>query len=374
MIDFRYHIVSLIAVFMALAVGIVIGAGPLRDYLADELSGQVEQLRVEKEEMRVELEESEAASARMSQFVAGAAPGLLSEVLTDRGVAIVQLPEADAESVEAVIERLEQSGATVTGQTALTEVWLDPGQRAFRSGIGGNIAAYLNPQPEDDAASERVLGTALGQALTLRDPDNLSASSTEAQAMYDLLISSELIEEITEPSGPAYATVVIGGTEPPEDLEAAEEMNTILVAALDGLAETGEGNVLAAGADDDGELLAAVRANEGLTERLSTVDSVDMVTGQVTVPLALAADIADTSGAFGVAESAAAAVPNQVSLAPPDPEEFAPGSPDAPPEEDEDGTEDEEGTTGTDGEDDEATEDGTADGQRQEAPDAGDQG
>ena len=33
MIDFRYHLVSLIAVFMALAVGVVLGAGPLQGTL-----------------------------------------------------------------------------------------------------------------------------------------------------------------------------------------------------------------------------------------------------------------------------------------------------------------------------------------------------
>ncbi|HUV47611.1 MAG TPA: copper transporter, partial [Actinomycetes bacterium] len=31
MIDFRYHIVSIVAIFMALAVGIVLGSGPLKD-------------------------------------------------------------------------------------------------------------------------------------------------------------------------------------------------------------------------------------------------------------------------------------------------------------------------------------------------------
>lgn len=365
MIDFRYHIVSLIAVFMALAVGIVIGAGPLRDYLADELSGQVEQLRVERDELRVDLEESETESVQMAEFIAGAAPGVLSEALTDRGVAVVQLPDADGEIVEAVIERLEQSGASVTGRTALTEEWLDPGQSAFRSGIAGNIAAYLNPQPDDDAAAEVILGTALGQALTLRDPDSLSAASTEAQAMYDLLISSELIEEITEPSGPAYTTVVIGGTEVPENAEAAAETNTVLTSSLEGLAGTGEGNVLAGGGDEEAELLAAVRANENLAERISTVDGVDMVTGQVTVPLALAADIAGNTGSFGVTESAAAAVPNQVSLTAPDPQEFAPGSPDAPPEDDEESTED-----GGD----EATDEATDDGDAEEDSDSGGEG
>ena len=41
MIDFRYHLVSLISVFLALAVGIVLGAGPLREHPGDQRPGPV---------------------------------------------------------------------------------------------------------------------------------------------------------------------------------------------------------------------------------------------------------------------------------------------------------------------------------------------
>ena len=56
MIDFRYHLVSLISVFLALAVGIVLGAGPLRDGISDVLTGQVDQLRTDREDLRSQLE------------------------------------------------------------------------------------------------------------------------------------------------------------------------------------------------------------------------------------------------------------------------------------------------------------------------------
>lgn len=336
MIDFRYHIVSLIAVFMALAVGIVIGAGPLRDYLAEELSGQVDQLRVEKEDLRVALEEAEADGAETAQFVASASPELLSGTLEGRTVAVVQLPEADGDAVEAVLTRLDQAGAQVVVRTELTEGWTDPGQRAFREGIAGNIAAYLNPQPDDDAQTDQVLGMALGQALTLRDPDNTSQASDEAQAMYDLLISSELIGEIEGPTEPAYATVVVDGTEEAEDLEEAAQINAVLTSTLTGLVRTGEGNVLAGTARAEGDLVLSVREQESLNSSLSTVDGVDMITGQVTVPLALAADIAGAGIAYGTSDSAEEGFPATTNLLPPDPQEFAPGSPDAPATDDED--------------------------------------
>ncbi|MGC0144241.1 copper transporter [Pseudactinotalea sp. Z1732] len=330
MIDFRYHIVSLIAVFMALAVGIVIGAGPLRDYLAEELSGQVDQLRVEREDLRQALDEAEADGAETAQFVAAASPVLLSGALEGRTVAVVELPGAGGDAVDAVLARLDQAGAEVTSRTVLAEGWTDPGQRAFRSGIAGNIAAYLNPQPDDDTGADQILGTALGQALTLRDPENTGQASEQAEAMYDLLISSDLIEEIEAPSAPAYATVVIDGTEEVEDVELAGQTNVVLISTLTGLARTGEGNVLAGAAREEGNLVLAVREQEALSEAMSTVDGVDLITGQVTVPLALAADIAGSGGAYGTTDSAEEGFPSTTMLPPPDPEDFAPGSPDAP--------------------------------------------
>ena len=45
MIDFRYHLVSLISVFLALAVGVVLGAGPLQNSLGTALNDQVTSLR-----------------------------------------------------------------------------------------------------------------------------------------------------------------------------------------------------------------------------------------------------------------------------------------------------------------------------------------
>ena len=59
MIDFRYHLVSIISVFLALAVGIVLGAGPLQANLGDQLSDQVAALRTEKQALNDKLTTSE---------------------------------------------------------------------------------------------------------------------------------------------------------------------------------------------------------------------------------------------------------------------------------------------------------------------------
>ena len=64
MIDFRYHLVSIISVFLALAVGIVLGAGPLQANLGDQLSDQVAALRTEKQALNDKLDGEREARRR----------------------------------------------------------------------------------------------------------------------------------------------------------------------------------------------------------------------------------------------------------------------------------------------------------------------
>lgn len=321
MIDFRYHIVSLISVFLALAVGIVLGAGPLRDFIADELTGQVEQLREEKEALRADLDSAQRDLEERSAFIAEAAPQLLDGALADRTVAIVELAGANPEVTDAVIARLEQAGAEIVGRVSVSPTWTAADQRPFRSGIAGNLAAYLDPAPAADATTEQQLGAALGQALTLRDPANPAEASEGANAMYELLVSSELIAAVDEPSGPAYTTVVIAPPSPAADADLTE-VNATYLELAQALAATGEGSVLAGSNTVPGDLVAAARADAEANAQVTTVDTVGNIVGQVNVPLALAAAIEGSGGHFGFDGETTAVVPDPVTLDVPTPEEF----------------------------------------------------
>lgn len=330
MIDFRYHIVSLISVFLALAVGIVLGAGPLRGTIADELSGQVDQLRVEKEALRSNLDAAQGALQERSTFISESAPRLLEGDLAERSVAIVALPGADPDVTDAVATRLTQADATVVGRVQVTDTWVDPAQMTFRSGIAQNLVPSMNPAPADDAASGKILAQALGQALTLRDLDDTDKRSSAAKQMLELLKTSELISEDSSLDGPAYATVVVGPPaleEEPTDaeLEHLEQVNTMLTRFSVGISSTGEGAVVAGTQDGPGSLLVALRAHDVAAEKVTTVDSVGTVTGQVTIPMALAATIAGKQGHYGTAEDADAVLPPEVTLDGPDPSQFARG-------------------------------------------------
>ena len=64
MIDFRYHLVSIVSIFMALAVGIVLGAGPLKEDIGNTLTSEVKNLRADKAALRSDLDVAERAPRR----------------------------------------------------------------------------------------------------------------------------------------------------------------------------------------------------------------------------------------------------------------------------------------------------------------------
>ena len=153
MIDFRYHIVSLVSVFLALAVGIVLGAGPLKETIGNTLTDQVELLRGEKDALRAELDVAQADVAEAEALFTAAVPAVVDGVLPERRVALILVDEVPAETVEAVVTLLEQAGSSVTATAQLTEAWTDPARAAFRRSLAGTVAGYLDPAPTASAAS-----------------------------------------------------------------------------------------------------------------------------------------------------------------------------------------------------------------------------
>ena len=92
MISYRHHIVSLVAVFLALAVGVVLGGGPLSDLERDD---------------RATLSKSPAATRTErtpdfgDQFAAASAARLYAGGLADKRVAVVTMPGAEPDTTTA---------------------------------------------------------------------------------------------------------------------------------------------------------------------------------------------------------------------------------------------------------------------------------
>lgn len=324
MIDFRYHIVSLISVFLALAVGIALGAGPLKEAIGDTLTGQVEQLRTEKDSLRTELDAATAELDETNAYVGAAAPQLLAGALTDRRIAVIALGEVSQDEADALDAQLVAAGASVSAHVTIAEAWTDPDRRTYRQALVGNLSDYLDPVPEADAGLETELAEALVQALTNADPSAPDALTEPASILLELLSSGDdpLVSVRDAVTAPADAVVVLVPAATESDSTATPAANdtdvlTAELAVLVAAQARAEGAVLADLGRVEGGLTDLVIADAELAGTLTTVSGVDRLSGQVSVPLALGARIAGTTGHFGFGEDETP-VPERASLAPVD--------------------------------------------------------
>ncbi|MGK2348635.1 copper transporter [Actinomyces sp. W5033] len=307
MIDFRYHLVSLISVFLALAVGVVLGAGPLQNSLGTALNDQVSSLREDRNQTQARLEATEGAVIERDDYIMAGASALLPGTLKGRAVALVILPGALGEDIDAASTGLETAGATVVGRVSLTSAWVQSSRATYRSTYSGSVAGYLGGAAAASQANA-VLGQALAAALTGTDQNastltgmlTASAQGTEPLMTVDAGLTAT-----------AEGVVVIGprasqdtgeqATATPTDAEDPAGWSDAMV----GLASAVPTLVLGS-ADASTDLVAGLRT---AAVPVSTVDSVGQAAATVSVPLALAQALAGGRGHYGFDDGADAVMP-----------------------------------------------------------------
>lgn len=307
MIDFRYHLVSLISVFLALAVGVVLGAGPLQNSLGTALNDQVTALRENRNATQAKLEQTETAVNERDSYITQAASGLLPGTLASKNVAMVLLPDAKAEDADAIAAQLKNAGATVTGRVSLTSTWVDLSRENYRSTFSGQVQGHLDSTTSKDANG--ILGEALAKALTANDDssrvlmDMLSVSADKS--------GTPFVSVDSTPSAPAEMIVVVGPRPQASSGKGATVEATpgqdpkAWAKALEGTAGRAP-TVVVGSADGDDGVVSIIRSEKA---KVTTVDSVGQIAASVSTPLALASTRAGTIGHYGFDKGAEAVMP-----------------------------------------------------------------
>ncbi len=302
MIDFRYHIVSLISVFLALAVGIALGAGPLKDTIGDTLTGQVAQLRTEKDALRGELDTANGSLKDAQAFLTAAAPQLVGGTLPGRRVAVVLLGKNDQSIVDAITSQLKAAGASVSAQVQVTDTWTSSAKPTFRQTLAAQLTPYLDPAPAQNATVDTQLAEALAQSLTGANPSSPNSLSESAGTVLQTLVKAALITTTADVTAPADAIVVVAGPIATNGAPAATPDPTTVTSAEMEIARSAQarsaGAVIVGGSVKQG-LVTDILADNTVSSRLTTVSDGHEVVGQISVPLALNARIGGVNGHYG---------------------------------------------------------------------------
>ncbi len=140
MINFRFHIVSLIAIFLALALGVVIGAGVIDRGVVDTLDNRLDTRRGEvRPHQARERRAQRPRTASMSDMIGDLQPFAVSGRLAGDDVGVVAVRGVDGDRVSALVTAAQQADATATGTLWLEDKWAladDDSVKALQDALG----------------------------------------------------------------------------------------------------------------------------------------------------------------------------------------------------------------------------------------------
>ena len=155
MINLRYHIVSITAVFLALGIGITMGSTFLGKATLDRIDNnvrnakrQVETANAENSDLRKQVSQDRA---RNSGFLDAAAPRMFNATLTDIPVLVVAADGVDQDSLDHVRDALTSSGAAFDGTLVATD------KLELNGGDAGDLATALGSDDTDPATLREEL-------------------------------------------------------------------------------------------------------------------------------------------------------------------------------------------------------------------------
>lgn len=308
MISLRYHVVSLAAVFLALALGVVLGATTLSDSILSGISGQKARLGEQVTDLQAQRDGLTAQLADADRFATGVGPLAVRGLLARRTVVLITTSTARRSDSDAVTALLTAAGAKVTGQVRLTPAFSDPNRAdQLNSLVTQLIPAGAQLPVASDAGT--LAGGLFGDLLLLDKSDNHpQATPDERSAALSGLVAAGFVRPVRSVEPAQLALVLTGGA---ESGATAGDRATMLARFATQLERGGAGAVLAgaSGSATGSGAIGVVRADSGARAALSTVDDVGSAAGRVVVVLALREQLDGRVGAYGTAGNASSPVP-----------------------------------------------------------------
>jgi hypothetical protein len=309
-INFRYHVVSLTAVFLALAIGLVVGTTALNGPVADSLKNQIAALSKDNSNKRDQINQYREELNSNQDFATQVAPALLDAKLAGRKLLVVALP-GTTEYVDGVESMLKGAGATITARIVVQDKFFDPGMSYELLDLAGQ-SSQPTIQTEGLPHNSDGVETASAQlALGLLQRNGSQASADDVTALMTAYSKAGYLAVSDKAAGGAEGTVLISGA-PATDSDAAKKSQAAVTMA-DQFSKDKPVVVAGLGAGD-GNLISAVRGDPKLVQAISTVDNASTAQGQVATALATVERVVQgRTGQYGLAAGATSLVPKAAS-------------------------------------------------------------
>ena len=318
MIDFRYHLVSIVAVFLALAIGIVLGSTELQGPVYNVLSHTTSSLEGKLSNAENQANTAQQDLAADNAMLASTEQWDLHGMLDGQRVVIFTEPNAGQSVIAGVQSALRDAGATVTGQINLQQKFFDDSSATAASLETTNTQLAQEAQIPLDTSDMSYQQQATAQVFAGEFLAKSSASTTgtgttgtgttgtgtagtgtagssaptQAQTALQAYQSQGFLTTSGVPSTQATLAIVVTPQTSPAD-GTADPLAQVLGPFAEELAARSSGTVVAgtAAASGAGSPIAELRATSSVSNQVSSVDDADTIRGQESVVDALYATL-----------------------------------------------------------------------------------
>jgi hypothetical protein len=298
-IDFRYHLVSIVAVFLALAIGIVLGSTELQGPTIGALQASSNLLNNQLNAVSAQRDSYQAQAGAEDQFLQSAEPRLLAGLLNGDRVVIVTEPGAQDSVVAGVKQAAALAGATVTGEVALQPKFNDISGtnqstlNAIDSSVASHDSLTLPTGTDPQTAYQQQAAQLIATAILAKTSDQAGLTPPAVQWLLSAYAQAGYLTVSNPRLTPATVAVLVTPQTAPAD-GPGDPANQVLLAVAQEFAGKSAATLVAgsaAGSTSSASAIAVLRSSS-VSGQVSTVNDADTTLGQISVIEALADQLA----------------------------------------------------------------------------------
>jgi hypothetical protein len=307
MINFRVHIASLIAVFLALALGVVMGSTVIDRAIVEGLRDRIDRAEENSNAVRAENNDLKAERDSLNEYVGQSAPWAVDNQLIDQSVAIIAERGVNEETVQQQAALLTQADGSVPGILWLEEPWNLGGDGKNADALRTALGTTTRDDKELRAEGISALANRLAQGSAVTSDSDVVDALAKAGFVTLEGVGDGDVTAATFP-GTGVRALVLGGADSSITARTTAVELTRALVANDTVTAVGELDPDDPAAER-GTWITPIRTDDALKATVSTIDNVDEVQGRVASALAVADLIRGIVGAYGTGSGATATVP-----------------------------------------------------------------
>lgn len=286
MFDIRYHIASLVAVFLALTVGILLGSVIVdKGVLVDQQKALVQSLEARQNDLQEKNRSLSRENTLLEKFEEES-QSVINDKLKEKRIAVIVTGDAPDEDHNDLRKILEKAGANTT--IISTKMFSEK----FKN--SGNRKKLSNLFPQEGLSKEELRMRVLGK-LVLE-----TVTPTDTAFLHEL-VSLGLIKVRSIENLPADQVVLFGGTRAGKST--VEDVDILLIQQIK---ELGMQVIGVENSDSKNSYIDAYQE-----QGISTIDNADQIVGKIALVFVL---LGEEEGHYGIKSSAEKLLPSLSSV------------------------------------------------------------